>query len=133
MKTLSSLGQKTKRGLTLIEVTLVIAVLLSMTTILFVGVSAFKKGAERADCILNIATVQKAARSYQNLYGLQTGTTMAVGDIAGTGKFLESTPACPTPSGAYTFGTAVPGPGVAFVDCSLAGSDQHLPTSLSGW
>lgn len=126
-------NQNRRRGLTLVEVTLVIALLLGMISILFIGVAAYTKGADRAKCILNIATVQKAARSHQNLYALRTGDAMVVGDIAGPGKLLENTLACPDSTGSYTYGTTVPDFNVAFVDCSLSGSDQHVPASLSGW
>ena len=127
------LNKKGQAGLTLIEVTLVIAVLLGLISVLFIGVAAYKKGSDRAKCILNISTVQKATRSYQNLYDMRVGDALASTDIAGAGKMIETTPACPDPTGAYTFGTEVPGPGVAYVDCSLAGSDQHVPASLAGW
>ena len=49
------------------------------------------------------------------------------------GKMIETTPDCPDPNGAYTFGTTVPAAGVAYVDCSLAGTDEHVPASLAGW
>ena len=127
------LNKKSQAGLTLIEVTLVIAVLLGLISVLFIGVAAYKKGSDRAKCILNIATVQKAARSFQNLYDMRNGDVLAVTDIAGAGKMIETTPACPDPTGSYTYGASVPNPGVAFVDCSLAGADQHVPASLAGW
>ena len=127
------LNKKGQAGLTLIEVTLVIAVLLGLISVLFIGVAAYKKGADRAKCILNISTVQKAARSYQNLYDLRNGDALVTGDIAGAGKMIETVPACPDPTGSYTYGTTVPTPGVAFVDCSLAGADDHVPASLAGW
>ena len=119
--------------MTLIEVTLVIAVLLSLISILFIGVSAYKKGAYRAKCILNLASVQKAARSHQNLYALKIGDSLAIADLAGSGKLLETTPNCPDPSGSYTFETEVPAANAAYAICSLSGSDQHIPVTLAGW
>jgi hypothetical protein len=52
---------KHQAGLTLIEVTLVIAVLLGLISVLFIGVSAYKEGSNRSKCILNISNVQKAS------------------------------------------------------------------------
>lgn len=52
---------------------MVIAVLLSLTSILFVGARAWKNGADRTGCILNMRTVQTAVRSYQNMYGYSAG------------------------------------------------------------
>ena len=127
------LNRKGQAGLTLIEVTLVIAVLLGLISVLFIGVAAYKKGSDRAKCILNISTVHKAARSYQNLYDLRVGDALASTDISGAGKMIETTPDCPDPNGAYTFGTTVPAAGVAYVDCSLAGTEEHVPASVAGW
>jgi len=126
------LNKKGQTGMTLIEVTLVIAVLLGLISVLFIGVAAYKKGSDRAKCILNIATVQKSARSYQNLYELANGDTLAVGDIAGSGKMIETTPTCPA-NGTYTFGTTVPAASIAYLDCSLATSELHVPKSILGW
>ncbi|MDF1740145.1 MAG: type II secretion system protein [Verrucomicrobiales bacterium] len=121
-------------GLTLIEVTLVIAVLLGLISVLFIGVSAYKEGSNRAKCILNISNVQKAVRSYQNLYELSVASTLAKATIIGSGKMLETDPTCAS-GGTYTYGTAVPAIGTAYLTCSLAGTDnsQHNPTSLTGW
>ena len=127
------LNRKGQAGLTLIEVTLVIAVLLGLISVLFIGVAAYKKGSDRAKCILNISTVQKATRSYQNLYDMDVGDALASTDISGAGKMIETTPDCPDPNGAYTFGTTVPAAGVAYVDCSLAGTEEHVPASVAGW
>ena len=122
-------------GLTLIEVTLVIAVLLGLISVLFIGVSAYKEGSNRAKCILNISNVQKAVRSYQNLYELSPGGTLASTTIIGTGKMLETSPVCSSTGGAYTYLSVVPAVGTAYVTCALAGTDesQHNPTSLTGW
>jgi type II secretory pathway pseudopilin PulG len=122
--------KKGQAGLTLIEITLVIAVLLGLISVLFIGVGAYKKGADRAKCILNIATVQKAVRSYQNLYELEIADPLVTADIAGAGKMIETVPACPS-TGTYAFGTVVPAAGVAYLTCSIA---DHVPAGgTAGW
>lgn len=120
---------KKQAGLTLIEVTLVIAVLLGLISVLFIGVSAYREGSNRAKCILNISNVQKAVRSYQNLYEKAVADTLASSTIIGTGKMLETTPTCPS-SGTYTFGSAIPAVGTAYLTCSIS---DHNPASTSGW
>ena len=127
------LNKKGQAGLTLIEVTLVIAVLLGFISVLFLGVDAYQKGSDRAKCILNISTVQKAARSYQNLYDMRNGDPLPIGDIAGAGKMIEVVPDCPDTPGSYTFIGSVPLANQAYVDCGLAATDQHVPASLAGW
>jgi len=127
------LNKKGQAGLTLIEVTLVIAVLLGLISVLFIGVAAYKKGSDRAKCILNISTVQKAIRSYANMYEKNPADTVATTDYIGAGLFIENVPTCPA-AGTYTFGTAIPAAGTAMLDCSLSGGTTlHVPSSLAGW
>ena len=123
---------KKQAGLTLIEVTLVIAVLLGLISVLFIGVSAYKEGSNRSKCILNISNVQKAVRSYQNLYEKAVGDTLAKATIAGTGKLLETEPTCPS-AGTYTWSASIPAVGTAHLTCSLSSTSQHAPTSTAGW
>jgi type II secretory pathway pseudopilin PulG len=123
---------KKQAGLTLIEVTLVIAVLLGLISVLFIGVSAYREGSNRAKCILNISNVQKAVRSYQNLYELSPGDTLASTTLIGTGRMLETAPSCGS-GGSYTYGAAVPAVGAAYASCSLGATLNHVPTSLTGW
>jgi len=130
-------NNKKQTGLTLIEITLVIAVLLGLISVLFIGVSAYKEGSNRAKCILNISSYQKAVRSYQNLYEIPSAGDDAVydvADIAGTGKLLETYPTCPS-AGTYTPASdgadlSIPGVGTAALTCNYTG---HVPASTVGW
>jgi len=123
---------KKQAGLTLIEVTLVIAVLLGLISVLFIGVTAYKEGSNRSKCILNISNVQKAVRSYQNLYEKNIGDACVQGTIAGTGKLLETVPTCPS-SGTYTWLGTIPAVGTAYLTCSLSTTNDHAPTTTAGW
>ncbi len=125
---------KKQAGLTLIEVTLVIAVLLGLISVLFIGVSAYREGSNRANCILNISNVQKAVRSYQNLYELNVGGALTTDVIIGTGKMLESTPTCPS-GGEYDTADVVPAIGTPYLTCSKSADEDgaHRPKSTSGW
>jgi prepilin-type N-terminal cleavage/methylation domain-containing protein len=53
-----------QRGTTLIELSVVIAVLLLLVGVLFIGITAWKNGANTAACIINLSSIQKAARGY---------------------------------------------------------------------
>lgn len=123
------LNTKGQAGLTLIEVTLVIAVLLGLLSVLFIGVAAYKSGSDRAKCILNISSVQKAVRSHQNLYEKNIGDALSKSDVTGAGRMLETEPTCPA-NGLYTWGTTVPAAGSAYLTCSIA---DHVPSSIAGW
>ena len=67
MKLTNTQTIKRKSGMTLLELTVVILVLLSLISILFIGARAWKKGSDRAGCIMNIRNVQQGMRSFQNM------------------------------------------------------------------
>ena len=66
------------------------------------------------------------------MYEIPPGGALVVGDIAGAGKMIESTPTCPA-GGTYTFGTIVPVASAAYLSCSLSTSDGHEPATTAGW
>ena len=128
---------KHARGMTLLELTVVILVLLSLISILFIGARAWKRGSDRAGCIMNIRNVQQGVRSYANLNSYTAGGTVAgwKAYVIGTGMFVEKTPACPG-GGTYSYATdtVIPDVGVLALSCSLAAApDNHAPTSYSDW
>ena len=105
-----------KAGMTLLELTVVILVLLSLISILFVGARAWKKGSDRAASILQIRNVQQAVRSNANMQGIAFEGTMAKADIFGAGKFMENDPTVANTDGTtkhpaggtYAFAIAAP-------------------------
>ena len=133
--TLTHTQNTKKSGMTLIELTVVILVLLSLISILFVGARAWKRGSDRAGCIMNIRNVQQGMRSYQNMNGHTAGDTVtgAQLEIIGPGKFVETTPTCPS-SGSYNIGgTLLPNVGTLYMTCSLSMAEKHVPTLHSDW
>lgn len=118
--------------MTLIEVTLVIAVLLGLISILILGVTAFKKGSNRALCIQNLSTVQKSMRSYSNLHGKRPGevVTDLKDEFIGPDKFILTVSPCPG-NGTYSFGgDTIPVAGDLYMTCSIA---DHVPKNATGW
>lgn len=123
---------KSSQGLTLIEVTLVIAVLLGLISVTFVGVLAYKQGANRAMCIQNVSSVQKAMRSYCNFHELNPGDFVADlrGKVITEARFFSYEPTCPA-GGSYAYSEgSVPAVGALFVTCSIT---DHLPAATGGW
>ncbi len=125
--------------MTLIEITLVIAILLTLISVLFIGISTYKKGADRAQCITNIEVMQKVVRSYANLNQLEIDEALVIGTLVGAGRMLPREPKCPD-TGSYTFQTKVPsqGPGTLatelYLSCSLATAvEKHVPRIYAGW
>ena len=124
---------KMSAGLTLIEVTLVVAVLLILISVLFIGMSAYSEGTNRAQCILNISNVQKAMRAYQHMYELIPGvSSLPSTSLIGTHKFLEVAPDCKS-GGVYTYATIATPVGTAYLTCSYGGGTDHAPKSTTGW
>ncbi|MBG7606569.1 MAG: hypothetical protein IZT59_00830 [Verrucomicrobia bacterium] len=126
-------------GMTLLEMTVVILVLLSLISILFVGANAWKKGSDRTLCIMNIRNVQNGIRSFSNLYGYNPGGNVPGLQIRimGLGKFVEQTPSCPA-SGAYSYGISfgndtVPPVGEVYLQCSLSTTANHVPADITAW
>jgi prepilin-type N-terminal cleavage/methylation domain-containing protein len=122
--------QAGQRGTTLIELSVVIAVLLILVGVLFIGITAWKTGSNTAACIINLSSIQKAARGYQNMNGLATAASLPVTTLTGAG-FWMTLPTCPT-GVAYAFSSTVPASGVAYATCPVA---SHVPsaTQLINW
>jgi len=139
---LNTRNTKRASGMTLLELTVVILVLLSLISILFIGARAWKKGADRAGCILNIRNVQQAARSFANMNGFNPGDSItsvaATFDAAlvGSGLFVENDPTCPG-GGTYSglTATAVPAVGTVLLTCnwSSGSSPSHAPSNTADW
>jgi len=135
MKLTSKTSVKRKSGMTLIELTVVILVLLSLISILFVGARAWKKGSDRSANIMNIRNVQQAVRGHQNMLGLAELSTLDKDDIVGPGKYLDA-PTSPIASAiAYDYGTQVPAPGTLYLIATYTGTtataDYAPPTTLT--
>lgn len=149
MKTQPSPRAVSKRGLTLIELTVVILVLLSLIGILFIGARGWKNGTDRASCILKIRSMQVATRSYQNLYGFNPGslpyasggTQFIAQHLLDKGyikqeQFDNATGSEPCPSnGTYDtpFPDTFPLVGSLYMTCSLSGTENHVPQTYADW
>lgn len=133
--------------MTLIELAVVVVVLLLIITIMFIGGRAWKRGSDRAGCVLNLRNVQVAARSYQNLYGYQHGgrpyAEYGTQDIVRhlfekgyieQGLYDQARGLKPCPAGGSYSTTApdvFPMPGQLYLQCSLSGSDAHAPDAAA--
>jgi prepilin-type N-terminal cleavage/methylation domain-containing protein len=132
MKLTNTQNMKRKAGMTLIELTVVILVLLSLIAILFVGASAWKKGSDRAACIMNIRNVQQAVRGHQNMSNAAVGDAITSTAIIGANGYIQTTPSCPA-SGSYTLAGTYPALGTLAYTCSKSTDLQHAPNDTTGW
>ena len=123
------------KGMTLLELTIVILVLLTLIGVLFFGAKAYKQGADRSACILNIRNVQQAMRAYCNMNQKNVGDDLASTDFIGADLFLEQEPECPG-GGTYALDNTdvVPEPGVVYMTCDFDDGPSHSPTgSTNDW
>ena len=121
----------------LLELTVVILVLLSLISILFIGARAWKKGSDRAGCILNLRNIQQAVRGDQNMKNKTFGDTGIVdGSIIGASGYLTKIPACPATNTAYTIAVAgtYPADGTLYAACpDIATLPDHIVADPAGW
>ncbi len=138
MKLTNNLNMKSKSGMTLLELTVVILVLLSLISILFIGARAWKKGSDRAGCILNLRNIQQAVRGEQNMKNEVPGAaTLVAANIIGTTGYITKVPVCPSNNAVYTYAadTIYPLEGVLYAACAgTAGiRAEHVPADVAGW
>src|ERR1700737_4308156 len=88
-----TLNKQAQRGTTLIELSVVIAVLLLLVGVLFIGITAWKNGANTAACIINLSSMQKAVRGQQNMTALNVGDPLPVAALTAAG-FWVAQPQC---------------------------------------
>ena len=142
MNIIKSNRRARQSGTTLVELSVVIAVILLLVGVLFMGVTAWKNSANRAACFINLASLQKAVRSYQNSISdnatlTAAGYTMATVTTAPY-NYLQTAPTCPLTGGAYvvnvTAGT-FPAVGTAAFTCpnAAAAAGGHTPGNTSNW
>ncbi|TDU70881.1 hypothetical protein EI77_01999 [Prosthecobacter fusiformis] len=125
------LSQRAPRsGMTLIEISLVIALLLGLIAVVFLGIGSYRQGADKAKCKMQLAAVQKAVRSGANMQNLIAEAPMvAATDVFGPGLLLETTPVCPS-GGAYTWIDEVPVVGTPFGNCDFTGAGTATTTHV---
>jgi type II secretory pathway pseudopilin PulG len=132
---------KHAKGMTLLELTVVILVLLSLISILFVGARAWKKGSDRAANIMVVRNVQQAVRSYQNMNNVAVGATVGVttaGPIFGAGNFIENIPTHPVAGLSYSYTGTVPAVGTLFATSTGTPTNggavaDYEPTNFQDW
>ncbi len=116
MKLTNTMTMERKTGMTLLELTVVILVLLSLISILFVGARAWKKGSDRSANIMNLRNCQQAMRGHQNMNELAVGAAFTQAMLEDYCK-MPATVATVT----YTAGTAVTAIGTLWLVASADG------------
>lgn len=136
-------------GITLLELTVVLVVLLSLVGITMIGTHAWRRGSDRAGCVMNLRNVQTSVRAYQNTYGYQPGTypyaqsgTQSIAEHLLDKGYIDTdlysqikgSASCPG-GGTYSIDRedVFPAPGDLYAHCSLGDERLHAPTDDRGW
>jgi len=135
--------------MTLIEMSVVITILLTLFSVLFIGAQSWRRGSDRAACIVTQRNIQVAVRSYQNLYGYSSvgrpyadyGTQDIARHVFEKGYIERAL--YELASGQKTcFGNGTyqrpsvdvfPMLGVLYAQCSLSISANHAPSNAGDW
>ena len=109
-----------------------IVLVVAMLPILFIGARAWKKGSDRAACIIHQRNVQQAVRSYQAANHLKPGARIDWSQVSlPVGSAI--TEACPA-GGEYLVTETIPPVGVMAVECPHAPEpDKHEPADHHDW
>ncbi|HSP43740.1 MAG TPA: hypothetical protein VLO11_12770 [Luteolibacter sp.] len=103
--------------------------MLTATSTLFVGARSWKKGSDRAACIINIRNVQQAVRAHQNMNSKNIGEPIDWDEIFGPDAFMEE-PECHA-GGTYTFARNYPE--IGKLACTCSHGEDHQPADHENW
>jgi type II secretory pathway pseudopilin PulG len=127
MKLTSKQNKNRKAGVTLLELTVVILVLLTLIGILFIGVNAWRRGSDRAANVLNMRNVQQAMRGHQNTRNLNPGAAFVSAPSPGLVDYMT----IPVPSaGLIAAGGVYNWAGVITQYCTVGGGGVVPPANL---
>lgn len=137
------------RGMTFLELALVIGLMMALLSLLFIAARAWRVGSDRSTCIMNLRTVQMAVRSHQNMYGYGYGDSVnssessqeilvILRDLGYVSErlFAPASGDRPCPGGGiYSIAepSIFPQQGTLFMTCSLAESRKHVPENYDSW
>jgi hypothetical protein len=116
--------------MTLIEISLVIALLLGLVAVLFIGLGSYRKGADKAKCKSQIVAVQKVVRAQANFKGLDEGTAFAATDVFGASQPIGNAPTCPA-GGIYSWFGTIPPTGTAYGACDFTDDEGAITHALT--
>jgi type II secretory pathway pseudopilin PulG len=126
--------QAAQRGTTLVELSVVIAVILLLVGVLFIGVTAWQNGANNSACLVNQASIQKSARGYANMNQIQAGAAMSH-TLLVTAGYFTALPSCPVGPTQYAYADANVAEGVEYATCQSTAPGPHTPSTatIANW
>lgn len=131
-----SSGRLTGRGIalagTIIGYVTLVSYFLSIP-ILFVGARAWKRGSDRAACIITQRNLQQAVRGYQSMNGLPTGSPLDIKAVLADLNIENIKLTCPATREPLQISETIPPTGELVVKCPHAHDLDHKPKDQSTW
>jgi prepilin-type N-terminal cleavage/methylation domain-containing protein len=119
-----------QRGTTLIELSVVIAVILVLATVLFIGVTAWRTQANQAAALVAMTSIQKAVRGEQNFNNLAVGAALPHANLVTDGYF-GALPLDPTNgNAAFGYTDTIPATGTAYTTSTTF---TPTPAQIANW
>jgi len=121
-----------KKGFTLIEIMIVVAIIAILAAIAIPNFIAYRQTAQANSCKGNIKQLQAAVEAYQIKYNkYPTGLADLTSDSDGGVPIMKSTPTCPFASATYEY-NAGDDTKAATITCPSANTSTHKVTDGSG-
>lgn len=114
--------KKIKSGMTILEMTVVIVLLMALVSILFIGATSWRRGSDRSSNLLNLRNTQQAMRGHQNLRIDQTINTFGQTDLERYMKFPTALGGGGAEGITYTAGTVFTAKGVLWLTAAYGTS-----------
>lgn len=123
---------QSQKGVTLIELTVVIAILLVLISVLFIGASFYKDSADQAACVVNQSSSQKAFRAAQNLQATNATPIATLQNVVDAGA-MSAIPVCPSTGANYAITTVGGVDVVACQDGTVGAAHNTAAGDKSAW
>ena len=131
----ASAGHLTGRGMAIAGTILgyvgLVSYLLALP-VLFIGARAWKRGSDRAACILTQRNIQQAVRSYQSTNHLEPGAPLDMKAVLASLQMETLTLTCPA-GGTLRISETIPPTGVLVATCPHADDLGHAPAEHGSW
>ena len=103
MTMMAKFFKKARHGFTLVEIMIVVLIIGILLAIAVPNFIKARESSRTKACIANLKQIDSAKEQWAMDNNKTNGSSVAMGDIAGTDKYVKSTPTCPS-SGSYTLG-----------------------------
>ena len=116
--------KKMKKGFTLVEIMIVVAIIAILAAVAIPNFISYRKQSQATACIANLKQIQSA----KELWFMNNSAAPSLTDLVGSEKKIKTNPVCPA-GGTYTVGDSTTDP-ICSIAATLGDDYKHqLPTA----